>query len=108
MRFHRETKIITTLFLKTAGVNQPLTSSVSIQTNYVISASIAAQRVVITVDPSPFILSYLTVQCNYNANKLQRETKDSTKAVGFYEVDERTALAPCQANDRWGSDSSIR
>ena len=49
-----------------------------------------AQRVVITFDPSPFILGYLTVQCNYNANKLQREIEDFTKAVGFYEVNKRT------------------
>lgn len=55
------------------------------------SAAIMAQRVVITFDPPLFILGYLTVRCNFNANKLQRELEAFTKAVGFYKVSERSA-----------------
>lgn len=87
-------------------MNQSLARSVSTPTTYITSASIGGQRAVITFDPPLFIVGYLTVQCNCNTNKLQREIENFTKAVGFYEVCERTAWTPHQANDRWGSDNN--
>lgn len=70
--------------------------------------SVMAQRVAIPCDPPLFVLGYLTIQCNCNANKLQGGIEDFTKAVAFYEIAESTAETPQLHQWQADPDSSIR